>query len=82
MDNSAHIELSKALNSAKGLVAISNYECDLMNELYPSKKWTKVYGPKKIIHSTKDTRQEVLWINYDINKRNSKKSLSLFTYEQ
>ena len=82
MDNSAHKELAETLNSVKGLVAISNYECELMEELYPSKKWTKIYSPEKIIHSTKDTRQEVLWVNYNLKKQNSNGTLQLFTYEK
>jgi len=82
MDNLAHRELAKILNSAKGLVAISNYECELMEELYPPKKWTKIYSPEKIIHSTKDIRQEILWVNYNINKQNFKDSLPLFIYGQ
>ncbi|MDR3001382.1 MAG: DNA adenine methylase [Fibromonadaceae bacterium] len=84
MDDSAHRELAKVLNSAKGHVAISNYECDLMEELYPSEKWTKIYSPEKIIHSTKDLRQEVLWVNYDLNelsRQNLKSTFSLFAYE-
>lgn len=68
MTNHEHIELSKVLNKVKGKVALSNYDCDLMNELYPPSKWEKHYGNLKTIHSTKDKRQEVLWINYDINK--------------
>jgi len=82
MDNAAHRELAKTLNSAEGLVAISNYECELMEELYPSKKWTKIYSPEKIIHSTKDIRQEVLWVNYDLKKQNSKENFQLFAYEK
>ena len=82
MDNSAHRELAETLNSARGLVAISNYECELMEELYPSKKWTKIYSPEKIIHSTKDTRQEVLWVNYNLKKQNSNGTLQLFAYEK
>jgi DNA adenine methylase len=81
MDNPAHTELSKLLNSVEGLVAISNYECDLMNELYPSKKWTKIYSPEKTIHSTKDIRQEVLWVNYNPNKHSVKHIVSLFANE-
>ena len=82
MDNLAHKELAAVLNSTKGLVAISNYECELMEELYPSKKWTKVYSPEKVIHSTKDTRQEVLWINYSLKKQTSKFTPNLFMYEK
>ena len=47
------------------MVAISNYQCDLMDKLYPSPKWHKAIGPKRTIHSTKGTRSEVLWTNYD-----------------
>ncbi|MCC6599999.1 MAG: DNA adenine methylase [Crocinitomicaceae bacterium] len=68
MNDNHHRELAKALNSIEGLAAISNYECELMEEIYPSKRWKKVFSPEKTIHSTKDTRQEVLWINYDIQK--------------
>ncbi|MDR1980985.1 MAG: DNA adenine methylase [Tannerellaceae bacterium] len=82
MDNSAHRELAATLNAVEGLVALSNYECDLMEELYPSGKWTKIYSPVKTIHSTKDVRQEVLWVNYNPEKQNSKHFISLFSHEQ
>lgn len=67
MDNYDHELLAEVLNKVKGLVALSNYDCDLMDKLYPPKKWKKIFAPKKTIHSTKDLRQEVLWVNYDIN---------------
>jgi DNA adenine methylase len=82
MDNSAHKELAETLNAVEGLVALSNYECDLMEELYPSGKWTKIYSPEKTIHSTKDVRQEVLWVNYNPEKQNSKHIISLFSHEE
>jgi DNA adenine methylase len=81
MNNTAHIELAKALNSVEGLVAISNYECKLMEELYPAGKWTKIYAPEKTIHSTKGIRQEVLWVNYDLKKIGTNKTISLFENE-
>lgn len=68
MEDSAHVALAAVLNKAEGRVALSNYDCDLMNDLYPSHKWTKIYSPEKTIHSTKDKRQEVLWVNYDPQK--------------
>ena len=68
MTDEQHIELAKALNGVKGKVAISNYSCELMDELYPSTKWTKIYAPAKQINSTHDVRQEVLWINYTLDK--------------
>lgn len=66
MSNYDHKTLAEALNTVDGCVAISNYECELMEELYPSKSWKKIFAPQKIIHSTKDIRQEVLWVNYNI----------------
>jgi len=67
MNNYDHEALAETLNNVNGLVALSNYDCELMDKLYPSKKWNKVYAPQKTIHSTKDIRQEVLWVNYNIN---------------
>lgn len=68
MKDSDHRRLADLLNSSKGLIAISNYDCELMNELYPAPKWKKYISPPRTIHSTKDLRQEVLWINYDMEK--------------
>jgi DNA adenine methylase len=65
MTDRAHRELAKVLNSVKGLVAISNYDCPLMNDLYPAPRWRKHVSPARTIHSTKDKRVEVLWTNYD-----------------
>jgi DNA adenine methylase len=79
MDNQMHVELAEVLNSAVGMIALSNYDCELMNKLYSSKKWKKIYSPEKTIHSTKDKRQEVLWVNYDLSKQF--KAHSLFTNE-
>lgn len=70
MSDEEHIQLASILNKITGKVAISNYDCPLMDELYPKGKWTKIMGEKKTIHSTKDIRQEVLWINYPIPKQN------------
>ncbi len=68
MTNEEHRQLAQTLNSVEGRVAISNYQCDLMEELYPSPRWKKHLSPLKTIHSTKDKRQEILWVNYDIHK--------------
>jgi DNA adenine methylase len=65
MTDHEHRELAAALNKAKGMVAISNYDCPLMKELYPSSCWFKHVSEARTIHSTKDTRVEVLWTNYD-----------------
>src|ERR1035437_1784267 len=82
MDNQMHIELAEVLNAAEGMVALSNYDCELMNKLYSSKKWKKIYSPEKTIHSTKDKRQEVLWVNYDLSKQSKRSKIySLFSNE-
>ena len=65
MTNKQHEELAEVLNSVKGFVALSNYDCALMEKLFPKKKWFKTSSPEKTIHSTKDKRVEVLWTNYD-----------------
>jgi len=63
MTDTEHEELAKVLNNTAGLVAISNYDCNLMNDLY--KGWFKTFSPEKTIHSTKGKRTEVIWTNYN-----------------
>jgi DNA adenine methylase len=64
MSDDQHRELAAALNQVSGMVAVSGYDCDLMNELYPAPVWKKHISPERTIHSTKDKRVEVLWTNY------------------
>jgi len=68
MSDEDHRGLAKILNKVKGKVAISNYQCDLMDELYPPAKWRKHVAPERTNHSTKGKRIEVLWTNYDPHK--------------
>lgn len=66
MSNEDHRDLADHLDSVEGRVALSGYNCDLMEELYGSDDdWYRVDGPvrKLACHGTK--RQEVLWTNYD-----------------
>ena len=72
MTNADHERLAIVLNNVEGKVAISNYDCDLMNDLFSSSKWHKHFGLEKTIHSTKDTRQEVIWSNYDVTKNHNR----------
>src|SRR5487761_822854 len=65
MTDEQHRHLAKVLNSCRGMVAISNYQCDLMDELYPARKWKKTVSPEKTNHATKGKRVEVLWTNYE-----------------
>ncbi|MGH9175670.1 MAG: DNA adenine methylase, partial [Vicinamibacterales bacterium] len=48
-----HRELAAVLSGVKGRVAISNYDCPLMNKLYPPPQWHKLVGPKRTNHATK-----------------------------
>lgn len=82
MSDDDHRVLAKTLNSIEGLAAVSNYECELMEELYPSNKWQKIYSPERVIHSTKGVRQEVLWVNYQLKSVQMKRMHSLFADEQ
>ncbi len=68
MDDDEHRQLAEVLNSVRGMVAISNYDCDLMDELYLPPKWTKHVSQPRTTHTTKDKRVEVLWTNYNPNK--------------
>lgn len=63
MSDQEHIELANVLRSVEGKVALSGYECDLMDELYFD--WYVTNAPVKIINSAKQPRQETLWTNYD-----------------
>jgi DNA adenine methylase len=75
MTDDEHRELARVLNSVQSHVAISNYQCKLMDELYPAPKWKKHVAPEKTIHSTKGKRAEALWINYDLLKQEGRLKL-------
>jgi len=64
MDVEDHRLLSKTLHKCKGKVALSGYNCELMEELYSD--WKRIDPPSKICHSVKAVRNEALWINYNI----------------
>jgi DNA adenine methylase len=62
MTDDQHRELAEVLHSVQGKVALSGYHGTLMDELYGN--WNYVEAPSRTIHSTKQQRTEVLWINY------------------
>ncbi len=64
MDESQHKEFANVVNECRGLVAVSGYEHPLMDELFKPKRWHKIPGELRTIHSTKGKRQETLWTNY------------------
>jgi len=65
MTDRQHHDLADVLNSVKSRVALSNYDCPLMDKLYREPKWRKFKSAERTIHSTKGKRSEVLWTNYD-----------------
>lgn len=65
MTDKQHHDLAEVLNSVKGRVAISNYDCALMDKLYRAPRWHKFRSPERTIHSTEGKRSEVLWTNYN-----------------
>jgi len=68
MTDEQHEELAETLNSVEGMVAFSNYDCPLLDRLYPKKRWHKHVSPPRTNHATKGKRVEVLWTNYDLEK--------------
>ncbi len=69
MDENQHQEFAETVNECKGKVAVSGYDHPLMDKLFRPGRWFKTLGDDKTIHSTKGTRQEVLWTNYNPNGR-------------
>lgn len=69
MDEGQHREFAEGVNECKGMVAVSGYDHPLMEEIFPLGRWFKTLGADKTIHSTKGTRQEVLWTNYEPQKQ-------------
>lgn len=63
MTDDEHRALAAVLRSVKGKVALSSYQCDLMDELYGD--WYRVSAPAKHAHSIKQLREETLWTNYE-----------------
>ena len=65
MDEDEHREFATVVDGCDGLVAVSGYDHPLMDELFHPSRWRKTPGADRTIHSTKGTRREVLWTNYD-----------------
>lgn len=63
MTDEEHSELAQVLHSVKGRVALSSYHCSLMGELYGD--WRCIEAAPKKVHSVKQDRIEVLWVNYN-----------------
>lgn len=66
MTDMEHRELATVLHQVQGKVALSGYHGDLLDTLYSD--WHCVEAPIKMCHSKKTPRQEVLWVNYELEK--------------
>ena len=64
MDEGEHCAFAGVVNGCKGMVAVSGYDHPLIDELFAPGRWRKIVGADKVNHSTKGTRQEVLWTNF------------------
>ena len=62
MTDEEHVQLASTLSRVQGMVAVSSYRCDLMDELY--RDFKRHDAPIKTCHSVKRPRQEALWVNY------------------
>ncbi len=71
MNVAEHREFAAVANECHAKVAISGYDHSLMDELYPANRWHKTQGEDKTIHSTKGSRQEVLWTNFKAKPQES-----------
>ena len=66
MTDEEHRELASVLHQVKGKVALSTYQCNLIENLYGD--WGCIKAPTKNCHSVKTPRVETLWVNYDPEK--------------
>ncbi|HEA19975.1 hypothetical protein LCGC14_1042770 [marine sediment metagenome] len=71
-----HKRLAFQLHNIEGKAMVSGYDCSLMNELYSD--FTKIKFPVKKNNIRSSDVQEVVWINYPIEKTASY-VLNLFT---
>ncbi|BAZ36874.1 D12 class N6 adenine-specific DNA methyltransferase (plasmid) [Calothrix sp. NIES-4101] len=67
MTDEEHCALAEVLRNVEGKVALSGYDCSLMQQLYGD--WRCLKAPEKLCHSIKTTRQEVLWVNFETNAK-------------
>ena len=70
MTDEEHTELAEVLQNSEAKVAISSYQCDLTEELYSN--WNRIDVRKKS-HTSKEYREESLWVNYPVPSPNIEK---------
>ncbi len=63
MTDDEHIELADILHSIRGRAVISGYRTPLYDKLFDG--WKRIDAPVKLCNSSKSSRQESLWINFN-----------------
>jgi DNA adenine methylase len=63
MNDKQHRELALLLHRIKGKAVLSGYDGDLYDGLFAD--WHKVSASAKMIHSVKQMRTEVVWLNFE-----------------
>ncbi|MBM3840486.1 MAG: DNA adenine methylase [Verrucomicrobia bacterium] len=63
MTDREHADLAEVLHGVRGAVAISGYDCGLMNRLY--RGWRRIDADTRLCNSSKGERTESVWLNYD-----------------
>lgn len=65
MSDDEHRDLADVLRNCEGKVMVSGYKCELYGGLFEDHGWTRIDADERTMHTTKDTRQESLWVNFD-----------------
>ena len=66
MTDDEHIDLANLLHAIRGRAVISGYRTPLYDKLFDG--WKRVDAPVKLCNSSKSSRQESLWINFNPEK--------------
>jgi len=80
MSDDDHRQLADVLHGVRGKVALSSYDSPLMSDLYAD--WECIQAPPKQIHSVKQSRTELLWINYPLGEIKKQHLLPLTAEEE
>ncbi len=68
MSDWQHVELANMLHKIKGRAAVSGYRTKLYDGLFED--WIRIDAPEKKCNSSKTTRQESLWLNFEVGEEN------------
>lgn len=75
-----HYELAVALHRVSGMVALSSYQCETIEECYSD--WHIIRGPWRELNQSKEAwRQEILITNYPVIRRDNGAGLGQMTLD-